>query len=53
MTGENEVADVWRRVADITAPAKDVLRERLERVIVHTLRTFPSLRYFQGYHDVT
>lgn len=39
--------------ADIDPSAKDALRERLERVIVHTLRRFPSLRYFQGYHDVS
>lgn len=40
-------------LADITSNAKDQLRERLERVIVHTIRKFPALRYFQGYHDVS
>ena len=40
-------------VADISPTDKDTLRERLEHVIVHTLRKFPGLRYFQGYHDVS
>ncbi|KAM0787553.1 hypothetical protein ACM66B_003623 [Microbotryomycetes sp. NB124-2] len=31
---------------------KDQLRDKLERVIVATLRRYPALQYFQGFHDI-
>ncbi|KAK4051206.1 GTPase-activating protein gyp8 [Microbotryomycetes sp. JL201] len=31
---------------------KDALRCKLEQVIVSTLRRFPALQYFQGFHDI-
>lgn len=63
--GENDIAAsclapelTWltrqtRPVADLTPDAKDELRERLQAVIVHVLRAYPALHYFQGYHDVS
>lgn len=39
--------------ADVTAEEKEELRNKLEKVIVTTLRRHPSLQYFQGYHDVS
>lgn len=38
---------------DITSEAKEILRNKLETIIVTTLRRHPSLQYFQGYHDVS
>ncbi|ORY92636.1 rab-GTPase-TBC domain-domain-containing protein [Leucosporidium creatinivorum] len=37
---------------DINPEEKEVLRTKLETVIVTTLRRHPSLQYFQGYHDI-
>ncbi|PWN49431.1 hypothetical protein IE53DRAFT_317660, partial [Violaceomyces palustris] len=31
---------------------RESLRKQLEEVVIGTLRTYPNLSYFQGYHDI-
>ncbi|CDS10416.1 hypothetical protein LRAMOSA03092 [Lichtheimia ramosa] len=37
---------------DIKPKTKNQLRSKLQSVIVHVLRTYPDLHYYQGFHDI-
>lgn len=37
---------------DISPEDKIKLQEQLDRVITHVLRVYPSLHYYQGFHDI-
>ncbi|KAI8994675.1 rab-GTPase-TBC domain-containing protein [Pilobolus umbonatus] len=37
---------------NVSAEDKLKLQGQLERVIVHVLRSYPSLHYYQGFHDI-
>ncbi|KAI8877497.1 RabGAP/TBC [Backusella circina FSU 941] len=36
----------------LTENDKTELQEKLNRVIIHVLRAYPSLHYYQGFHDI-
>ncbi|KAF8331478.1 rab-GTPase-TBC domain-containing protein [Cantharellus anzutake] len=36
----------------VSPPEKERLKEELNNIIVSTLRRYPKLSYFQGYHDI-
>lgn len=41
-----------RRNVDVSPEDKKDLENQLSRVITHVLRAYPSLHYYQGFHDI-
>lgn len=40
------------RILDIDEEEKRKLEDELNHVIQHVLRSYPSLHYYQGFHDI-